>query len=321
MLNNISVVIPAYNRAHTIGRCLDSIISQTHPAFEIIIVDDCSTDDLPAALVPYSQHNVVLIRHETNKGAQAARNTGIKAAKGNWIAFQDSDDEWLSNKLELQINILKSYNYDEKLIIHGNGLMTQGDGHFSLHLLPQVEGDSKTCKILLLKSPGPVFQALLLSKKKLEQIGYLDERAVTHQEWETSIRLAEVGSFIFVKDPLFIWHLHDGESISRHKINHIKGYHYIVEKHASSILELADGKEVWFYHHYNLASKSLEIGDQNLFQSFNKELKKYNKRESIQLSICIFLKIKPSMYAIKLESNLKWLVEIIFRVKKFYNAI
>jgi len=100
----ISVVIPAYNAAEYIGRAIDSVLAQTRRPDEIIVVDDGSTDDTASIVETYGSQ-VRLIRQE-NAGVSAARNTGIDAATGEWIAFLDSDDEWLKEKLQLQVELL-----------------------------------------------------------------------------------------------------------------------------------------------------------------------------------------------------------------------
>ena len=99
----VSVIIPTYNRAHLVGRAIRSVLNQTYQDFEIIVVDDGSTDNTEEVVKSFNDPRIRYIRHEENKGAAAARNTGIKAAKGKFIAFQDSDDEWLPKKLEKQM--------------------------------------------------------------------------------------------------------------------------------------------------------------------------------------------------------------------------
>jgi len=103
---SISVILPTYNRVKTIRYCLDSVLAQTFSPAEIIIIDDCSTDDTVLIVGSYSEPRVRCIVLEKNFGAQAARNRGILEAKGEWIAFHDSDDEWMPDKLERQIQAL-----------------------------------------------------------------------------------------------------------------------------------------------------------------------------------------------------------------------
>lgn len=107
----ISVVIPAYNRADTISAAVRSALEQTRPADEILVVDDGSRDDIAGALAPFG-NRVTLIRHIRNQGAAAARNTGIRVAQGNYIAFLDSDDYWVPEKLGRQIAFMQAGGYD-----------------------------------------------------------------------------------------------------------------------------------------------------------------------------------------------------------------
>lgn len=99
----VSIVIPAYNSAALIGATLKSVRAQTIGDWEAIIVDDCSKDDLPAVVDGFADARFRLIRHAENGGASAARNTGIAAARGRFIAFLDADDLWRPDKLEKQI--------------------------------------------------------------------------------------------------------------------------------------------------------------------------------------------------------------------------
>src|SRR5690348_15078750 len=99
----VSVIVPVFNRAATIGRAVASVVVQTMADWELIVVDDGSADDPAGALAALSDARLRLLRHERNRGAAAARNTGIAAARAPLIAFLDSDDEWLPEKLARQV--------------------------------------------------------------------------------------------------------------------------------------------------------------------------------------------------------------------------
>jgi len=104
----VSVVIPTFNRASSIERALQSVLSQTRPAQEIIVVDDGSTDHT-AAMIRANYSDKVVYHYQSNHGVSHARNVGVRMASGNWIAFLDSDDEWLPDKLQAQISLLQQH--------------------------------------------------------------------------------------------------------------------------------------------------------------------------------------------------------------------
>ena len=103
----ISVVIPAYNAASTLPRALDSVIAQTEPAYEVIVVDDGSSEEL-SRLLPAFSTRVTWIR-QSNQGAAAARNNGVAKATGTHVAFLDADDYWESSKLEIQSSVFRAH--------------------------------------------------------------------------------------------------------------------------------------------------------------------------------------------------------------------
>lgn len=106
----VSVVIPVFNRASMIAAAVESCLAQTYRPIEVVLVDDCSSDDLDTAIHPFvDRPEVRLVQHETNLGVSAARNSGVAAAKGTYVAFLDSDDAWLPTKLERQVAEVRSW--------------------------------------------------------------------------------------------------------------------------------------------------------------------------------------------------------------------
>src|SRR6185312_16742065 len=106
--DTISVIIPLYNRREEIGRAVASALRQSHAPHEILVVDDASRDGSAEAVAALGDNRIRLLRHERNQGASAARNTGIAAAEGEWIALLDSDDEWAPGKLARQLDTLRA---------------------------------------------------------------------------------------------------------------------------------------------------------------------------------------------------------------------
>lgn len=102
----VSVIIPSYNREKVLPRAIDSVLAQTYTDLEVIVADDCSSDNTRAIVEAYTDPRVRYGCLEKNSGACAARNLGIEMARGEYIAFQDSDDEWLPHKLQFQMDTL-----------------------------------------------------------------------------------------------------------------------------------------------------------------------------------------------------------------------
>jgi len=232
-MNLISVVIPAYNRAKTIEKCVQSILDQTYQNFEIIVVDDCSTDNTCDVVLSMKDYRIRLLKLDKNSGAQVARNKGIIEAKGDWIAFLDSDDFWLANKLELQIQELAKLEFRSDVVIHTNcycfDVITNKKWIWNL---PDTSG---SCYNLLLTRPAPLFPSILTSKKSLLEIGLLDINVPSYQEWDTSLQLAQKCMFVHIQEPLFTYVFHKGETISKNLKKDIEGYEYIVNKYKNAM--------------------------------------------------------------------------------------
>jgi glycosyltransferase involved in cell wall biosynthesis len=102
----VSVIIPTYNRAEMLIRAIRSVLKQTYEDYEIIVVDDGSTDDTAKVMKAYENDKFKYIRYSLNKGGAFARNLGLDSSRGKYIAFLDSDDEWLPTKLEKQTKFI-----------------------------------------------------------------------------------------------------------------------------------------------------------------------------------------------------------------------
>jgi glycosyltransferase involved in cell wall biosynthesis len=229
----ISVVIPAHNRAWALPACLDSVLGQTWAPSEVLVVDDRSTDDTAAVVARYAARGVRCARLERGAGAQAARNHGIELARGDWIAFQDSDDRWLPRKLELQCAALQALGFDPNCVVHGNGLRREeATGRTSPLVVPLTQGD---CHTTLLLRPGPLFPALLASRTALLEAGKLDDRCPAYQEWDTALRLSQRCRFVQVQEPLFEWVWHAQQTMSKEAGRSYRGYRFVVERWGEQI--------------------------------------------------------------------------------------
>jgi glycosyltransferase involved in cell wall biosynthesis len=105
----VSVIIPTHNRASMLPRAIRSVQRQTYPHLEILVIDDASTDNTPEVVKSFDDPRIHYIRHDTNRGGSASRNSGIRAATGDYIAFLDDDDEWEPEKTEEQMRALQDF--------------------------------------------------------------------------------------------------------------------------------------------------------------------------------------------------------------------
>ena len=116
MAPTVSVVLPTYNRTDLLPRTLESVLRQTYSDFECIVVDDASVENTQSVIESYDDSRLNYLEHEENRGLSAARNTGIEAATGRYLAFLDDDDEWLSEKLEKQVRVFDRASPDIGLV-------------------------------------------------------------------------------------------------------------------------------------------------------------------------------------------------------------
>jgi glycosyltransferase involved in cell wall biosynthesis len=202
---SISVVIPTFNRVTLLERALNSVLAQTLPADEVIIVDDGSTDNTVSILQSiYSKNELSRVNfiEQENLGVSAARNTGINAAKHEWIALLDSDDVWHNNKLEKQILALK--NSPEYLICHSDEIWIRNGhrvnqmikhqklgGHIFQHCLPM-------CAI----SPS----AVLIHRLIFDEIGIFDESLPACEDYDLWLRLCSRYPVLYIDEALITKH-------------------------------------------------------------------------------------------------------------------
>lgn len=290
----ISVVIPTFNRQDTIIYCLNSVLEQTYKNLEVIVVDDCSTDDTVKTVRNCPDPRVRCVVLEKNSGAQKARNRGIKEAKGDWIAFHDSDDEWLPEKIERQVSELANESFDPWCFVYCNAYRydkTKGLKH--IRMLPVVEGEDKYST--LLQSPAPLFPTIITSKAALEKIGYLDEKVPSFQEWDTSIRLAKYCKIAHIKEPLMIYNVGSNDAISGNAKKHVEGLNYIISKYKNEIKNNC-GESVWTKLTVQLLGTCLDSGLVEYYDHFQKngDMIRGYRLIMFYIKFCRRWQVKPS---------------------------
>lgn len=202
----VSVIIPAYNRADLLPRAIDSVLAQTYQHFEIIIVDDASTDDTQAVVQAIGDRRIRYLRHERNQGGASARNTGIDAASGEFVAFLDSDDVWLPEKLERQLDFIGSSGEDS-----GNTLYyaqsVSDDGLKKIVLPKRGKLLHEALTTYLFQKGGDVQTISVILNRELAAKIRFRADLKRHQDWDFYIRLEKSGvSFAFLSEPLSVYY-------------------------------------------------------------------------------------------------------------------
>jgi glycosyltransferase involved in cell wall biosynthesis len=201
--DTISVIIPLYNRREEIGRAVASALRQSHAPHEIVVVDDASRDDSAAAVAALDDRRIRLVRHERNRGAAAARNTGIAAAEGEWIALLDSDDEWESEKLTRQLAALRAAPNTPAASVTGYVIRDYRTGE-QRAFTPRPE--DATLDALVWGCPLGVGSTLLARRAVFAEIGAFDPDLPRLEDWEWLLRYLPAHRLGVVPDPLTIVH-------------------------------------------------------------------------------------------------------------------
>ena len=192
----ISVIIPTYNRKHLISRAIKSVINQSLKPFEIIVVDDGSTDGTYEFINQFFPE--IRVIRQSNNGVSSARNLGLKNAKGNWIAFLDSDDEWLFKKLELQKKAID--HLDKYLICHTNEIWIRNGTRVNQMKKHQKHGGFIFEKSLDICRISP--SSVLINKKIFEHIGKFDETLKICEDYDLWLRISSRYPVLFLDEML-----------------------------------------------------------------------------------------------------------------------
>jgi glycosyltransferase involved in cell wall biosynthesis len=264
----VSVIIPTHNRAHIIPQTIDSVLAQTFRDFEIIVIDDGSTDDTSAVLQKRYGEKITCIRTK-NCGLSAARNRGITAARGQYIAFLDDDDAWLPDKLKLQTALMQN-NPSLGLVYCGCYTIAADDTVIS-ETRPLKRGELFED---LLRSNDIVgsASAVLVAGSLFSKAGCFDETLTACEDWDMWIRIARDFPIDFIDKPLVMVRRHH-TSMQQNILNMEQATFSVLNKYwTEQALEqgLKEKKRgVYSAHCVNFAWKYYGAGD---MRSFNRLL-------------------------------------------------
>ena len=241
----ISVIIPAYNRAHCIGRALASVRVQGIKDLEVIIGDDASTDDT-LAVVKALRPEAIVVSLPVNQGASAARNAALRLAKGDLIAFLDSDDEWLPGKLEKQILFLAE---NPEVGLCGSGhLLVCKDGS-RVEFLGKNPPDWRRELHLAQSFHGACTP--LMRREVLEKVGLLDERLRVLEDWDWMLRISREYRIHILPEMMTVIH-ENNPSNPEHTLGSTE---YFLSKHHEEFLHYgaSHARQVISQHYENAA--------------------------------------------------------------------
>lgn len=225
---SVTVVIPAYNRAATIKRAIDSVLNQTYPDIHIIVVDDGSSDGTQQIVEQYAPKGVRLICHEKNKGACAARNTGVKAADTEYLAFLDSDDEWLPEKVEKQMEYLHETDSD----IVFCSVLRVDKSRSVLYPAEEKIGDLHTQFL----RGNFISTGMLLGKIECFKAELFDEALPRLQDWDLAIRLSKKYKMSHIPIPLAKYYLQEDSISTNHEKLKVAAKH-ILDKYRKEFIK------------------------------------------------------------------------------------
>ena len=193
---DISVIIPTYNRKNTLPRAVESVLNQTYKPVKIIVVDDGSTDGTKEWFS--EMYPLVHYIYQVNSGVSSARNTGINSARGNWIALLDSDDEWLPDKLELQVKLLQ--NNAELRFCHTNEIWIRNGVRINQMKKHQKYGGNifKKCLDICRISPS----SSLFHTSVIKDVGRFDESLDVCEDYDLWLRITAKYPVLFLDQPL-----------------------------------------------------------------------------------------------------------------------
>jgi len=232
----VSVVIPTLDRPAQLARAIGSVLAQTEPDFELLVVDDGSHEHAAQVADSVGDARIRVLRHDTCRGACAARNTGIRASRGELVALLDDDDVWEPAKLAKQLACLGDGPDDIGLVYCGYQVVAERTGEVAFEFVPKppAAGFAQLLQSTLFNSSVP-----LLRRRCLDEAGLFDETLIGAQDRDMWLRIARRHSLAFVPDSLVRCFIHGRQMTTdltakiRAKQQLLKKYRQDLEEHPS----------------------------------------------------------------------------------------
>lgn len=287
----VSVIIPTYNRANLLPRAIKSVLNQTYKDFELIIVDDGSTDNTKKVVEEFQKKDprIKYIWQKNSGGEARPRNMGIRHSKGEYIAFLDSDDEWLPEKLEKQVKLL-------------NGDKKTGLVYTNAKILRNSKYSEKTIFELINPKRGIIYKDLFLNRDRhfiptltvivrkniFEKVGYFDEKLKFAPDYDLWLRIAKHTYVDYIDEVLAIYYIHDS-NISKNREGMQRCLIQVKEKFLNENLELKisiNKRDLkgWYQVYYSLIR---ELIKKRRYSEARSQIKTFIKENGVSIKICI----------------------------------
>lgn len=200
---SVSVILPTYNRGYCLHRSIDSVLHQTFSDFELIIIDDGSTDDTRQIIESYDDSRIVHVHNDENLGQTKRLNEGLALARADLVAFQDSDDEWLPAKLEKQVTVMRSQPAKVGMVYTDKWRFEPDKEKFHWKSPSNMPEDGIVFDKALdeqVYNIGP--QSVLIRRECFGKVGLFDERLTNFNDWDMFVRISKHYLLYHIKEPL-----------------------------------------------------------------------------------------------------------------------
>ena len=232
-LPTVSVVIPVFNRPAALRRAIDSVLAQTYQQFEILVVDDASTDDTASVVSALNDPRIILIRHTSRLGGSAARNSGIRASRAPYLAFLDSDDEWMPTKLQRQLDMFEQSPNEVGLVYAGFERLL-ADGQVTTHM---PRDRTNLARRLLIDNVIGGASVGIVRRAVFERVEPFDCALLSGQDVDLWLRICESYSADFVPEVLVrVWQQNASDRITGNVAALISGRDVFFAKHRQKMV-------------------------------------------------------------------------------------
>ena len=252
----VSVIIPTYNRKDYLSNSVGSVLEQTFQDFELIISDDASTDSTRQYVESLSDPRIIYIFNETNRGVAETRNNALKIARGKYVAFLDDDDEWLPEKLRMQVELIERKPLRVGAIYTGVTTFDVNRNHLTSVSVPEFRGNILND---LLTDNFLATSSILIRKSSFDRVGFFDTEFKGISDFDMWIRIAGDFDFDYIKDPLVKHQVHDLRITENYEAV-ISGLKLLLSKH----------NKLYAKHKKAQSSYKLKLG---IFYCYNNDTK------------------------------------------------